>query len=142
MYIADVGQSQYEEVHIELAGTPGGQNYGWRFMEGFHCYEPVDCDPAGQGLVLPVAEYDHTQGCSITGGYVYRGQQYPELTGVYFYADYCSGIIWGLRREAGGDWSQAQLLASGQTISSFGEDETGEIYLTQHGRGEIFQLGN
>ncbi len=142
MYIADVGQSQYEEVHVELADTPGGQNYGWRLMEGFHCFDPADCDPASQGLMLPVAEYDHTQGCSITGGYVYRGQQYPALTGIYFYADYCSGNIWGLRREADGDWSQVQLLASGQTISSFGEDEAGEIYLTQHGSGEIFQLGN
>jgi glucose/arabinose dehydrogenase len=142
MYIADVGQNQYEEVHVELAGTSGGQNYGWRLMEGFHCFEPADCDPASQGLVLPIAEYDHTQGCSITGGYVYRGQQYPALNGVYFYADYCSGNIWGLRREANGAWSQTQLLASGQTISSFGEDEAGEVYLTQHRTGEIFQIGN
>jgi glucose/arabinose dehydrogenase len=142
MYVADVGQNQYEEVHVELAGTPGGQNYGWRLMEGFHCFEPADCDPTGQGLVLPIAEYDHTQGCSITGGYVYRGQQYPTLNGVYFYADYCSGIIWGLRREADGAWSQAQLLASDQAISSFGEDEAGEVYLAQHRTGEIFQIGN
>lgn len=142
MYIADVGQNQYEEVHVELAGTAGGQNYGWRLMEGMHCFDPSSCDPASQGLVLPIAEYDHGQGCSITGGYVYRGSQFPALNGVYFYGDYCSGIIWALRRETDGNWSQAQLLSSGQTISSFGQDEVGEVYLVQHSTGEIFQIGN
>lgn len=142
LYMADVGQNQYEEVHVELAGSPGGQNYGWRIMEGSHCYESGNCDAAGQGLVLPVAEYDHSQGCSVTGGYVYRGAQFPALTGTYFYGDYCSGIIWGLRREANGGWAQAQLLSSGQTISSFGQDEAGEVYLLQHRTGEVFQLGN
>jgi hypothetical protein len=91
-----VGQNQYEEVHVELAGTPGGQNYGWRLMEGAHCFAD-GCEPASQNLVLPIAEYDHGQGCSITGGYVYRGSQFPALNGVYFYGDYCSGIIWALR---------------------------------------------
>jgi glucose/arabinose dehydrogenase len=142
IYLADVGQNQYEEVHVELAGTPGGQNYGWRWLEGSYCFESSNCDPASLGVVLPVAEYDHSQGCSITGGYVYRGQQFPALTGVYFYGDFCSGLMWGLRREANGSWSQAQLLASSQTISSFGQDETGELYVLQHQTGEIFQLGN
>lgn len=142
LYLADVGQNQYEEVDVELAGSPGGQNYGWRIMEGTHCYESDNCDAAGQGLVLPIAEYDHSQGCSVTGGYVYRGAQFPALTGTYFYGDYCSGLIWGLRREANGDWSQAQLLSSGHTISSFGQDEAGEVYLLQHRTGEVFQVGN
>ncbi len=142
MYIADVGQNQYEEIDVEPAGAPSGQNYGWRIMEGSHCYESNNCDPAGQGLVLPVAEYDHGQGCSVTGGYVYHGAQFPALTGTYFYADYCSGLIWGLRRQANGDWSQAQLLSSGHTISSFGQDEAGEVYLLQHRTGEVFQLGD
>jgi len=142
MYIADVGQNQYEEVDVELAGTPGGQNYGWRLMEGSHCFASNECDPASLGLVLPVAEYDHGQGCSITGGYVYRGSQFPALTGVYFYGDYCSSIMWALRHEADGSWSQAELLQSGYTISSFGQDEAGEVYLVNHGAGEIFQLGN
>jgi glucose/arabinose dehydrogenase len=141
MYIADVGQNQYEEVHVELAGTPGGQNYGWRLMEGAHCFDG-DCDPASQNLVLPIAEYDHGQGCSITGGYVYRGSQFSALNGIYFYGDYCSGIIWALRREVDGNWSQAEVLQSGYTISSFGQDEAGEVYLVQHRTGEIFQLGN
>jgi glucose/arabinose dehydrogenase len=142
MYVADVGQNQYEEVHVELAGTPSGQNYGWRLMEGAHCFDSNECDPASLGLVLPIAEYDHGQGCSITGGYVYRGSQFPTLTGVYFYGDYCSGIMWALRHEADGSWSQAELLQSGYTISSFGQDEAGEVYLVHHGGGEIFQLGN
>jgi glucose/arabinose dehydrogenase len=142
MYIADVGQNQYEEIDVELAGTPGGQNYGWRFMEGLHCFDSSGCDAASQGLVLPVAEYDHGQGCSVTGGYVYRGSQFPALTGIYFYGDYCSGIIWGLRHEADGSWSNTELLQSSQTISSFGQDEAGEVYLVQHSTGEIFQLGN
>jgi glucose/arabinose dehydrogenase len=141
MYVADVGQNQYEEVNVELAGTPGGQNYGWRLMEGLHCFSPPDCDPASLGVVLPVVEYDHSQGCSITGGYVYRGVQFPALAGAYFYGDYCSGIVWGLRREADGSWSQAQLARTDYTISSFGQDETGEVYLLDHG-GNILQLGH
>ncbi len=142
MYIGDVGQNQYEEVNVELAGAPGGQNYGWRLMESLHCFDPSTCDPVSLGVVLPIAEYDHGQGCSVTGGYVYRGSQFPALTGVYFYGDYCSGLIWGLRREADGSWSTAQLLSTGQTISSFGQDEAGEVYLVQHSTGEVFQVGN
>lgn len=141
LYVADVGQNQYEEIHVELAGTESGQNYGWRLMEGAHCFNPTDCDPAAQSLVLPVTEYDHAVGCSVTGGYVYRGSQFPELDGVYFYGDYCSGILWGLRHEADGQWSQAELLRTQETISSFGQDEAGEIYLIDH-QGQIFQLAN
>lgn len=140
MYVADVGQNKYEEVHVELAGTPGGKNYGWRLMEGFHCFDPAECDPANLPVELPVTEYDHSQGCSITGGYVYRGANYPELTGTYLYGDYCSGIVWGLRHEVDGSWSQAQLLDSDTNISSFGQDEAGEIYLIDH-RGNVYQTG-
>jgi hypothetical protein len=78
----------------------------------------------------------------VTGGYVYRGSQFPALNGVYFYGDYCSGLIWGLRREADGSWSQAQLASSGYIISSFGQDEAGEVYLVNHRGGEVFQIGN
>lgn len=141
MYIADVGQNEYEEISVELAGTPGGQNYGWRLLEGAHCFDPSDCDPATLGTVLPVAEYDHSQGCSVTGGYVYRGERFPTLTGIYFYGDWCSGIIWGLRREAAGSWVQAELLQSGLKISAFGQDEAGELYVIDH-NGDIFQIGN
>lgn len=140
MYVGDVGQNQYEEIDFEAAGTPGGQNYGWRLMEGLHCFNPSNCDPAALGLVLPVAEYDHSQGCSVTGGYTYRGQQFPHLDGVYLYGDYCSGLIWGLRREADGSWSQAQLLSSGRLISSFGQDEADELYLVDQA-GSILLVG-
>ena len=140
MYVGDVGQNQYEEIDFEAAGAPGGQNYGWRLMEGLHCFNPSSCDPAALGLVLPVAEYDHGQGCSVTGGYAYRGQQFPNLDGIYFYGDYCTGLIWGLRREADGSWSQAQLLSSDRRISSFGEDETGEVYLVDQS-GAILSIG-
>lgn len=139
LYVADVGQNQYEEVHVELTGAGGGGNYGWRLMEGQHCFTPAECDPAAQGLILPVAEYDHGLGCSVTGGYVYRGTQFPSLEGVYFYGDYCTGIIWGLRHEGNEQWSQAELLRSEETISSFGQDEAGELYLVDH-RGDILQL--
>jgi glucose/arabinose dehydrogenase len=139
MYVADVGQNQYEEVHVERQGASGGLNYGWRLMEGFHCFNPSDCDPATLNVVLPVTEYDHGQGCSVTGGYVYRGQQFPILEGVYFYGDYCTGTLWGLRAEADGSWSQSELLSTGSTITSFGEDEAGEVYLVDH-KGTIFLI--
>lgn len=139
LYVADVGQNQYEEIHVELAGAEGGRNYGWRLMEGQHCFRPAECDSASQGLVLPVAEYDHGLGCSVTGGYVYRGKQFPSLEGVYFYGDYCTGIIWGLRHEGNEQWSQVELLRSEETISSFGQDEMGELYLVDH-RGDILQV--
>jgi glucose/arabinose dehydrogenase len=139
MYIADVGQNQYEEVHVEKQGAPGGLNYGWRLMEGFHCFNPADCDPAALNVVLPVAEYDHGQGCSVTGGYVYRGRQFPVLEGVYFYGDYCTGTMWGLRAEPDGSWSQAELLRTGSTITSFGLDEAGEVYLVDH-NGSVFLI--
>lgn len=140
LYVADVGQNQYEEVHVEMAGEAGGRNYGWRLMEGFHCFNPSDCDPETLDLELPVVEYDHSQGCSITGGYVYRGQQYPALAGVYLYGDYCSGLIWGLRLEPDGSWSQAELLQTDHTISSFGEDQSGELYLIDH-TGRVLEIG-
>jgi glucose/arabinose dehydrogenase len=139
LYIADVGQNQYEEVDFQSAASPGGENYGWDLMEANHCFEPpVGCDTSG--LVLPVAEYDHTQGCSITGGYVYRGTRYPQMAGVYFFSDFCSGNIWGLRRESSGEWKMALLLNTGVSISSFGEDAAGEIYVVGYRDGIIYHL--
>ena len=94
LFIADVGQNAWEEVDVEPR-TQGGLNYGWRIMEGAHCYDPNPCaaDTAGLGLVLPALEYDHSNGCSIIGGFVYRGARSPSLAGQYFYSDYCSGWI-------------------------------------------------
>ena len=140
MYIADVGQNQLEEVNVEPSGL-SGQNYGWRLMEGSDCFNPTPCQPPTLDVILPVAEYNHNFGCSITGGYVYRGPQFPILNGIYFYGDFCTGIIWGIRRQTDGHWSEAQLLQSGKAISSFGQDQAGEVYLVDH-EGDIFQLGN
>ncbi|NLE75662.1 MAG: hypothetical protein GX605_02770, partial [Chloroflexi bacterium] len=109
LYIADVGQGRWEEIHLQPAASRGGENYGWDIMEGSHCFEPREgCDTSG--LALPIAEYDHTQGCSITGGYVYRGARYPQLQGIYLFGDFCSGRVWGLQRQPSGDWRTAELL--------------------------------
>jgi glucose/arabinose dehydrogenase len=138
LYIADVGQNAYEEVNFQPASSRGGENYGWRIMEGLHCFSPsVGCDQTG--LVLPVAEYSHDAGgCSVTGGYVYRGSKYPALHGAYFFGDYCSGIIWSLQRD-GDQWQMTKRLESGLRLSSFGEDVNGELYVVDHGGG-VYRL--
>jgi glucose/arabinose dehydrogenase len=138
LYIADVGQSAREEVNFQPAASPGGENYGWNLMEGSLCFSSSQCNRPG--LILPVAEYGREGGCAITGGYVYRGQQFPQLNGNYFFADYCNGYIWSLTRLADGSWQQTRILASGLTISSFGEDAAGELYLLDHAAGAVFQI--
>ncbi|MBI5567038.1 MAG: PQQ-dependent sugar dehydrogenase [Chloroflexi bacterium] len=138
LYMADVGQNQYEEVNFQPAASAGGENYGWRSMEGAHCFNPQsNCDRSG--LVLPIAEYSHAEGCSVTGGYVYRGAQYPALQGQYFFADYCIGTIWSLTRDTTGEWSRADRLAADVRISSFGEDVNGELYVIDHG-GAVYRM--
>ncbi|HFQ92868.1 MAG TPA: glucose dehydrogenase [Anaerolineae bacterium] len=139
MFIADVGQNEWEEIHVQPADSPGGENYGWDIMEGFHCFKADSCDQTG--LELPVFEYDHSFGCSITGGYVYRGAAYPELSGNYFFGDFCSGNIWRLFPE-GADWSDAIVRQSGLNISSFGEDVNGELYVLDYGSGTVYRIGN
>jgi glucose/arabinose dehydrogenase len=143
LYIADVGQNVYEEVNVQPAGSPGGQNYGWPIMEGLHCFpEGRTCDRSG--LILPVTEYDHSQGCSVTGGYVYRGQAYPQFTGIYFFGDYCSGRIWALApgdgNVDGGDWRVALVAQPAVRISSFGQDEAGELYLLDMAGGALYRI--
>jgi glucose/arabinose dehydrogenase len=139
LYIGDVGQGQWEEVDFQASASAGGENYGWRIMEGSHCYNPQDCEPTG--LVLPVAEYDHSSGwCSVTGGVVYRGQEYPRMEGVYFFADFCTGTIWGLKRD-GSVWQSAILAEAGFPVSSFGQDDEGNIYVV-HYYGEIYILSD
>ncbi len=127
LFIADVGQSEFEEVNHQSAASAGGQNYGWNIMEGAVCYDAATCDQTG--LTLPVHQYGHSEPpcSSVTGGTVYRG---PRLAwrGVYFFADYCTGRIFGLRRSAG-VWESAELLDTNISITSFGEDEAGELYL-------------
>ena len=138
LYIADVGQNTYEEVDVQPAASKGGENYGWRIMEGLHCYQPSEgCDQSG--LVLPVAEYSHhVGGCSITGGYVYRGQQFPALQGLYFFSDYCTGYIWSLQH-TGNQWQMTKQLESGLNVSSFGQDVHNELYVVDL-RGGVYQL--
>ncbi|MEO8099076.1 MAG: PQQ-dependent sugar dehydrogenase [Acidobacteriota bacterium] len=137
LWIADVGQDNYEEVNYQPSESPGGEDYGWRIMEGLHCYNPSNCNM--QGLTLPVAEYSHAgSACSITGGFVYRGQMWPGLRGTYIYADYCSGRIWGLDR-SGSNWVTRVLLDSGLGITTFGQDEAGEVYLAA-ANGRIYRV--
>ena len=127
-YLADVGQREIEEVNALSADGLGGENYGWPMLEGTSCFAIADC--VADGLVLPVAEYSHEFGCSVTGGYVYRGEAIPSLQGVYLFADYCSGLLWGMGRGADGTWVTAPPVETGMNISSFGEDAAGEVYLT------------
>ena len=136
LYIADVGQNAWEEVNFQPASSPGGENYGWRFMEGTYCFQPATDCPA-DGLTLPVAEYGRDSGRSITGGFVFRGNQ-PSLQGIYMYADYVTGRIWGLRR-VNDAWETKLLLDTSHNISSFGEDEAGNLYVVAHG-GTILQI--
>ena len=125
LYIADVGQGRREEVNLEDSADPGGNNYGWDVMEGSLCFEPSSgCSLAGD--TLPVAEYSHSQGCSITGGYVYRGS-HRDLRGLYVYGDFCSGRIWTMNASGSGETFRRDTSLS---ISSFGESESGELYLT------------
>ena len=138
LYVGDVGQGQWEEINFQPASSSGGENYGWRIMEGAHCYQNPNCSRTG--LVLPVAEYDHGQGCSVTGGIVYRGQRYPRMQGVYFYGDYCSGRMWALRR-SGQEWQTALVADTPYRISSFGEDEAGEQFVVDYG-GAIYRIAD
>jgi glucose/arabinose dehydrogenase len=127
LYIADVGQNAREEIDIAPAGG-GGQNYGWNLMEGTVCYgNPCDIT----GLTPPVLDYGHGDGCSVTGGYVYRGEALPAMRGVYFYSDYCSGWVRSFRWRDGQITDQLQWpgLASGGNVTSFGEDALGEVYV-------------
>ena len=126
LWAADVGQNRWEEIDVVEAGN----NYGWRVMEGAHCFQPSQgCFTTG--LTLPVAEYpNQSPHCAVTGGYVYRGNGVSFLRGIYVFGDYCSGRIMGLV-----DGQPLVLLSSGLRISSFGEDEAGELYVVDHGGG-------
>jgi len=137
LFIADVGQNRLEEVNVQPASSKGGENYGWNILEGSRCLRSKTCDTTR--LVLPVAEYGHDRGCSVTGGMVYRGKALPRLQGTYLYGDYCSGRIWGMRREAG-RWTSVELADTRLSISTFGEDEAGEVYVADHGKGGIYRL--
>ena len=134
LWLSDVGQNRYEEINFLPFPLAAGQNFGWPIAEGMHCFGAGSCDLSG--LVAPIAEYDHSAGnCSITGGYVYRGQEIPELVGAYIYGDYCSGGIWALWRDPAGDWQTRLLLDTDLFISSFAEDGAGELLVLDLGGG-------
>ena len=137
LYIADVGQGQWEEINFLPAGTPGGTNFGWKYREGSHPYEGTP--PADAVLVDPAAEYDHSQGCSVTGGYVYRGEALPEWQGVYLYGDFCSGNLWAALRLPDGTFASALLEKTPYQVSSFGQDDRGEVYLLDY-NGAVYKL--
>ncbi len=147
LWIADVGQNSWEEINVQPAGSPGGQNYGWRCREGMHNFNFGDSCPSAT-FTEPIYEYSHSLGCAITGGCVYRGCAIPDLDGTYFYADYCSSSIWSFRYTGGAvteftnrttelDPVGSQSITS---IVSFGEDALGEIYIADQSGGEIFKI--
>jgi glucose/arabinose dehydrogenase len=138
LYIGDVGQNRYEFIHYQPADSKGGQNFGWPIIEGIQCFRENNCDRTG--LTQAIVDYPHELGCSVTGGYVYRGQRYPELRGVYIFGDYCSGRIWALTRGQDGAWQLNEAFESGQQISSFGEDAAGELYVTDLATGQLLRI--
>ena len=138
LFIADVGQGNREEVNLQPTGSAGGENYGWPRMEGKACFSPGSGCQTGN-LVLPILDYGHNEGCSVTGGYRYRGSRVPALHGAYVFGDFCSKKIWIGIQGSGGTWSKQELLATNLSITTFGEDADGEIYVAHIG-GTVHRL--
>lgn len=139
LFIGDVGQGQREEINYQPSGSTGGMNYGWRRMEGGLCFNPATGCNEGT-LTLPILEYAHTEGCSVTGGYRYRGQGIPALIGWYLFGDFCTGRVWGGIQDGAGAWQRIPVLDSGLLLSTFGEGEDRELYLADHASGTIARL--
>ncbi|NOH02327.1 MAG: hypothetical protein HND47_10415 [Chloroflexi bacterium] len=143
IFIGDVGQNAQEEIDFQPSTSGGGENYGWRILEGNLCYNSGTCTPPPD-YVPPAATYDHgaddSFGCSVTGGYVYRGSQFPALEGVYLYGDFCKGKIWGMIKNGSGQWVSTLITDTDFFISSFGEDEAGELYLTDYVTGSVYHI--
>jgi len=136
LFIGDVGQNEIEEIDFQPAASAGGENYGWSCMEGD---DPVDFNPCdGNPLTAPILVYNHRLGCSVTGGYRYRGS-IVSMQGRYVFGDFCSGRIW-FATESEGTWSAEEWAVTGISISSFGEDEAGELYVTDLSRGELYRF--
>ncbi len=135
LYLGDVGQNCFEEIDYQPASSSGGENYGWRVMEGLHAFDRFNPSNCNQPLIspvtltLPITEYVQPVGNAVIGGYVYRGSVYPHMQGVYFYGDAGSGRIWALKQVSPGHWEGEQKLDTSLYISSFGEDEAGELYV-------------
>ena len=136
IFVGDVGNLVWEEVDFLPSGV-GGLNFGWDDREGAHCFEPESgCLTAGR--IDPILEYGHDFGCAVTGGYRYRGASNPALQGIYIYADFCSGRIWKGIRQQNGTWTSVEALDTGYNLVSFGEDESGELYVV--GSGYVFRI--
>jgi len=137
LYIGDVGQNAWEEINFLPAGSAGGVNFGWNYYEGSYPFQGTP--QSGAIFIDPIYEYGHDQGCSVTGGVVYRGSELPTWRGVYLFGDYCSGRVWGLSRTSDASWMSQVLFETGYQIVSFGEDAFGEVYLVDHA-GDIYKL--
>ena len=135
LYLADVGQNQWEEVNFQPADSRGGENYGWNVWEGSHLF----AGGRAENHVPPFAEYSRALGCSVTGGYVYRGAAVPALEAAYLFGDYCSGRVWASWRDSQLQWHTAEFLDTTLQISSFGEDEQGELYIVDYG-GRLYRI--
>lgn len=138
LWIGDVGQGLWEEIDKQPSGSTGGENYGWKCYEGNHVYDSAGCGPLND-YVPPVTEYSHSAGCSVTGGFVYRGNLYSNLYGYYFLGDYCSGRIGSIHSDSVGLNYQAGIF-SGRNWTAFGEDRYGELYAADYATGKIFKL--
>ncbi|HEY7525695.1 MAG TPA: PQQ-dependent sugar dehydrogenase [Candidatus Limnocylindria bacterium] len=136
LYIGDVGQNAWEEIDRQPAGARAGRNYGWNQTEGLHCYTD-GCDRTR--FVDPIAEYGHDAGCSVTGGYVYRGALQPGLRGVYLFGDYCSGTVWSLQVDSH-RYQPRTVLHSDLAISSFGAGEDGELFVADIAGGAVYHV--
>jgi len=135
LFAGDVGQNNFEEVDI----VQKGQNYGWSIMEGMHCFKPANgCNMAG--LTLPIAEYSHSEGDAIIGGFVYHGSSIAALQGAYIFGDLSTGKIWELVEGPPNTWTRTLLNQTGLTISSFGQDQNGELYLVDIGSGRVLKI--
>ncbi len=140
LLISDVGQNAREEVNLQVAESAGGENFGWRCYEGNLPFKPSGCGPSSQ-YVFPIYEYDHSAGCAITGGFVYRGPSSPQLAGSYLFADHCSGNFWVLNPKADNSWEAISLGAlAGEEISTFGENTADEIYVAGFSSGKIYRI--
>jgi glucose/arabinose dehydrogenase len=138
LLLGDVGQDDFEEIDATTIAAARGANFGWPRMEGLHCY-PKTAPCVAEGLTLPSLEYPRAEGCSITGGYRYRGSRQKRFRDIYFYGDWCTGTIWGATEEGNGQWSTRVMLASGLSVVSFGEDDDGELYVVDYG-GRVFRI--
>ncbi len=142
LWIGDVGQDSWEEVDFQPATSTGGENYGWRCYEGTHAYNTNGCQDASN-YVQPVAEYQNGGSeCSMTGGFVYRGNNHPMIYGHYLFTDYCSGKLWWLTPNASGGYDREQLadFVNNQMVS-FGENQSGELFMLGNSNGLVYSLG-